>query len=135
VSGDLSRDRRNMRRFLLWTFLGAVAHVGAALLVRHRSALPAAMPWLAIVAAALVYAFAVRCYLVYLRETDELKRRIEIESLAVGFGVGAVLGLVAPLAVKLSVTWLDSSVICTVMLFAWAIASVVGYRRYSGPAA
>ena len=129
------RDARNTRAFLLWVVLATLAYLGAALAVRHRAALPLPLPWLAIAAAALLSGLAVQRYVLYLREVDELKRRIETEALAVGFGAGTVLSLLAPLVQRLGLPWLDASVVAAVMMGVWAVASFLGNRRYCGPEA
>jgi hypothetical protein len=124
-----------MRAFHLWLIVAMVVYLGAAAAVKHREALPAPLPWILLLTAALLSGVAVWRYVLYLRASDELKRKVEVEALAIGFGVGAVLSLMAPLAARLGFAWLDEFVVATAMMLSWALASFLGNRRYSGPAA
>jgi hypothetical protein len=83
------RDRRNQRILALWWFVWFICMLGAQALFRFRRDLvpPGATSWLVkglpMVAGAVVVWFYVR----YLREADELQRRIQSNALALGFGV------------------------------------------------
>jgi len=130
--GRTPRDAANMRLFLRWMVIAMSVYLVAAFAVRHRSATPAVVPWALLLAATALSMLAVRRYLIYLREADELVRKIEVEALAVGFGAGALLSLILPLAAELGLHWIDEYVIATAMMLSWSVASFLGHRRFGG---
>lgn len=86
------RDRRNHRLVTLWSAIWAISFVAATLAIKKE--------WLvsgpAIAVGAVTALFGVATLMAYrrfLRETDELRRKIELEALALAFGVGVVAGL------------------------------------------
>jgi len=125
------RDRRNLRRFFRWTIAASLLYVGATAALRWRGAVPAALPWL-LVAATLAFAvLAVRGYLAFLREADELLRRIELGGLAFGFGAGAVFSLLYPLLERLGAPALWGEATAVVMMLSWSAGAWLAARRYS----
>jgi len=75
---------------------------------------------------------ATRSYLVFLRQADELLRRIQTEALAMGFAAGAVFSLLYPLFAGLGAPRLGENVTAAVMMLSWGAASWIGTRRYAG---
>jgi hypothetical protein len=92
------------------------------------------LPWLLVGLALGLAVQAIRSYLAFLREADELLRRIETEALALGFGAGAAFSLLYPLLEKLGAPQLDGHAAVMVMMLSWAAGSWLGARRYSGSA-
>jgi len=123
-------DAANQRRFLLAMLAAALAYCVAAAAVRWRAELPPVLPWVCIAVEAALALLAVRRYMIYLRETDELVRKVEIEALAAGFGAGAVAAFLLPLLGHLGVPWLDSRDVALVLMVGWAAGSFFGHRRY-----
>jgi hypothetical protein len=130
-----ARDAGNQRRFNVWLLAAALAYLGATATLRWREAVPRALPWLLAGLAWLLAILAIRSYLVFLREADELLRRIQTEALALGFGAGAVLSLLYPLLEGLGAPALDGNMTVLVMMLSWAAGSWLGTRRYSGSSA
>jgi len=128
------RDRRNLRAFNLALFAMALCYVGASAALRWHERVPAAVPWVLFVLATIFAVDAARRYLVYLRQTDELLRRIQTEALAIGFGAGAASSLLFPLAEKLGVPGVDGRSVALVMILAWSAGSWAGMRRYRNSA-
>ena len=86
------RDRSNYRRVTFWSAVWAASYVAVTLSIKKE--------WLvttgAIGAGLVTALFGVATLLAYrrfLHETDELRRKIEVEALALAFGVGLVGGL------------------------------------------
>ncbi|HVT61517.1 MAG TPA: hypothetical protein VHR45_24360 [Thermoanaerobaculia bacterium] len=129
------RDSRNQRRFIVWMLAAALAYVGATAALRWRESIPKALPWLLVGLALLLAIQATRSYLVFLREADELLRRIQTEALALGFGSGAVLSLLYPMLEGLGAPQLDGHATAVVMMLSWSAGSWLGTRRYSGSGA
>ena len=130
ILGNTPRDAKNMGRFLLWLVAAMLAYLAASTAVRHRATLPRLVPWVLLVTAAVLALAAVWRYVIYLRQADEMVRKIEIEALAVGFGAGAVLSLLAPLVATLGLAWLDQYAVAAAMMLSWAAASGLGNLRY-----
>jgi hypothetical protein len=141
-----ARDRRNERRVNLWLPAAALAYAAATAAQRWHESLPRALPWLQrfpglqtlhwltwLLAglATLCTVQAVRSYLVFLREADELLRRIQTEALALGFGVGAAFSLLYPLLAQLGAPDFGGNGIFVVMMLSWSAGIWLGSRRYS----
>lgn len=141
-----ARDRRNLRRVNLWAPAAALAYVAAAAAQRWREPLARALPWLQPFRAlrgfpwmpwlfaglsALCTVQAVRSYLAFLREADELLRRIQTEALALGFAAGAAFALIYPLLEQLGAPVFGGNGVFVVMMFSWSAGAWLGTRRYS----
>lgn len=127
-----ARDAGNQRRLIAWMLATALAYLGATAALRWRQLMPGAFPWVLTGLVGLLGVQATRSYLHFLREADELLRRIETEALALGFGVGAVVGLLYPLLEKLGAPALGGHATLLAMMLSWALGSWLGMRRYSG---
>lgn len=126
------RDRRNQRRIIFWGFTWNTAWIAVNFAIRFDY-LPTGAPS---VAAALVTTLLgiimVLTYRRFLRETDELRRKIEVEALAVSVGVGVVGGFTYHLLERAEVVN-ESGVLVVVMLivFSYAAGVFLGHRRYA----
>lgn len=129
--GDMTRrDRRNLRRFLVWALVWMAAFLLASFAFR--------LGW---VSGPLVYpvalfpsalgVWAVRTFLRFLREADELQRKIQLESLGWAFGCGAVFMIGYRLLERAGLPQLDTSDPLAIMMVCWALATVALGRRYS----
>jgi hypothetical protein len=127
-----ARDARNLRRFNAWLLAAMLAYLSAAAALRWRASIPRALPWLLASLALLLAILAIHRYLIFLREADELLRRIQMEALALGFGAGAVFSLLYPLLEQLGAPELDRHATAVVMMLSWGAGSWLGTRRYSG---
>jgi hypothetical protein len=127
-----ARDARNQRLFTLWMLAAGIAYLGATAALRWRASLPAALPWLLSALAWVLALQAIRRYVIFLRQADELLRRIQTEALALGFGAGAVVSLLYPLLELLGAPKLGEYAVALVMMLAWSAGTWLGTRRYSG---
>lgn len=127
-----ARDARNERRFIVWMLTATLVYTAAALALKWRASGPPWLPGLLTVAAWLLALYAIRCFLAYLREADELLRKIQTEALALGFGAGAVVSLLYPLLEELGAPRFGGYATFVVMMLAWAAGSWLGTRRYRG---
>lgn len=125
------RDRRNQRRVILWSAIWAISFLAASLAIKNE--------WLTLVASigavSVAAAFGIVALLAYrrfLHETDELHRKIELEALALAFGVGVVGGLsywllvVGGLAPHSGFSYVFAG-----MLLTHPAGVLIGRRRYS----
>lgn len=125
------RDRRNLRRFTLWVFLWALSFVLSTLGIK-KEWWPPAGEFVAVASTALLGLISVLLYRRFLTETDELQRKIEIEALALAFGVGVVGGLSCWfLVLGGTVPGTDLIYLFLAMIVTYSVRVLVGRRRYS----
>jgi hypothetical protein len=125
------RDRRNQRRVLPWALVWALSFIAVTLGIT-KGDWPFGMT-LAGVAGHLVFGAAtVLAYRRFLRETDELRRKIEVEALALAFGVGLVGGLSYWLLLVSGAApvW-GFALIFAAMMATYSAGVLIGHRRYS----
>ena len=123
-------DRRNQYRVLVWCLIWAIGFVAAAWALRSTVGLDARAAWAVALAPMALSIPPLLAYLRFLRSTDELLRKIQLEGLALGFGAGAILGLGYPLLERIGAPPLSPSTTVAVMMIAWAIGQLLGALRY-----
>ena len=131
--GDLTAtDRKNLWRFQAWGVSWLVAFAGTALLLKHWPQLVPGLP-LRVAVIALTTALGVAMVLAFirfLREADELVRKIHLEALAVAFGATVVFVTSWPLVERAGGPHADFGDSLLVMMGVWVIAQIVAARRY-----
>ena len=126
------RDRRNQRKFVGWWLAWAVTWTMASIAINRAWVEPgtpqlviAVLPTFLGVGMALAYAR-------FLREADELQRKIQLDALALGFGaglVGAVLYRLLERAGFVSETNVLDAILA--MIVVYVIGVFIGQRRYA----
>jgi hypothetical protein len=132
-------DARNLRRLYVVGAVWYASFIGGLLLLdtwaeghTARSLLVATVP-------ALLLVPTVRASARFLREADELTRKIHVEAMAIGFGAGMIAQLLSPTvetvagaspAPRLGAELLDLADPITVALFAWFIALASRRRAF-----
>lgn len=124
-------DTRNMQRFSAWCMAWAVAFVAAIFAFERGVAPGSPAAWLLVAVPTLIGFLTVRAYLRFLREADELQRRIQFEGLAFGFGVGVLCMMSYRLLERAGWPKLDINDTFVVMMLGWAFGVFRGARRYS----
>ena len=125
------RDNHNVRMVNVWGLAMMSAFVAGTILISGKFVAPA-IGWSLAAATAICGIGMLRAYVVFLREADELLRKIQIEALALGFGVGAVFMLAYRLFERLGAPKLDSNDPLMVLVGGWMVGLWIGLRRYSG---
>ncbi|HUR82894.1 MAG TPA: hypothetical protein VM733_19190 [Thermoanaerobaculia bacterium] len=124
------RDARNLRIFNGW-LLGAMAmFVAATILLTKNFVAPVPIGWVLTVATIALLALAARAYIVFLRDADELLRKIQLEALALSFGAAFIFMLGWRLCERLGAPKLDVDDPFIVMSVVWALGQWTGFRRY-----
>jgi hypothetical protein len=129
------RDRKNQWRMTAWSLLWAAAFLAVVYAI-VRGWLPAGWPAAAATLVPTVLgAVTALAHLRFLREADELRRKIELDALAIAFGAGVVGGLALWM---LGVAWpaldladVDLALAAAGMLIVYSAASWLGRRRYA----
>lgn len=129
---DRPTDRSNQLRILAWMVVWMGTWL-AANYAASRDVLTGTVP--GVVAAGVTALLGVGTLFAYhrfLRETDELRRKIELEALAFAFGVGLVGSLSAWLLERTGVVAeADMMLVWSAALVTYSLAVFVGLWRYS----
>lgn len=102
-----ARDQRNIRPIKIYASLWAISFLAAMLVLPRGDGSMETQPvWAWLVAAIPVPlgALFAHCYMRFVRETDEMMRKIHLEALAAGFGVAFVFGLALIMLGELGMT-------------------------------
>lgn len=127
--GATPTDLENNKQLSLWSIAWALTVVAAsALLTKLDLALP--LQGLLVLTPSVVAIFVLRAYLKFLRMTDEMQRRIQIEGLAVGFGVGYAFGIAYLVAEAAGAPPLNLAVLIAVMTLGWLGGNFFAVKRY-----
>lgn len=124
------RDRRNQRRVIAWSLAWTLCWLAAALAIDNgwwdaRAAGVAAAVLSVLLGTALLLA-----YWRFLREADELRRKIEVEALALAFGVGLVGGMAYWLLGESGIV-AEAEIlhVLVLMIVTHSVGILVGFRR------
>jgi len=123
------RDVQNMRVFNYW-FLSAMVFFLVATFAIKRELVVPALGWTLTALSVGLLVMGVRAYIVFIRNADELLRKVQLEALALGFGAGMVFMLGWRLCERLGALKLDVSDPIIVMMLVFAVGQYIGIRRY-----
>lgn len=125
------RDRRNSRRVNYWLLVWAVSFV-AVTFGLSRDLLPGGpLTYLAIAGTSVLGLIGVLAYIRFIREADELKRKIQLEALALGFGGGFLATFTLSLIERASGAQMDLGDPFLAMVAFYVVGVVLGARRYA----
>lgn len=122
-------DRRNQYRFLGWMAAWGISFVGGTAVLRSDD-LAAPLQWGIPVLATVLAIAAMSAYVKFLREADELTRKIQFDGIAFAFGVGVILSVGYQMFEWAGAPILELSTVATVMLVAFAGGQLNAMRRY-----
>lgn len=123
-------DRRNSRVFTAWCLAWAICMTGATALIEFVDSMPQALAW-AIALTPNIFAIgALFAFLKSLRMTDELQRRIQLEGLAIGFGVGWFVALGWLVLESAGAPDLSANSLVLIMTAGWIAGTLFAVRRY-----
>ena len=125
------RDRRNQRRIQLWALAWAISFIAVSLVIK-KEWLPFGVTLVGVAGNALFGIATIMAYRRFLGEADELRRKIEVESLAFAFGAGIVGGLTYwLLVVSGAMPGTGFLYVFTAMLLTHSAGVLMGRRKYS----
>lgn len=122
-------DRKNRYRFLVWTMVWAVSFIAADWGLENYDVAGSTATFIALIPTVIACA-TLWAYLRFLRETDELVRRIQLEGVALGFGAGIIFLLALVSLEDAGFTKLDAGDAIALMLVTWAIGQLFATWRY-----
>ncbi len=126
------RDRLNQWRFVWWSLAWAIAWVVASITIKHE--------WVGKGTAQLIIALLptvlgvgmLFAYAKFLREADELQRKIQLDALALGFGSGLVGSVLYQLLGRTGfVAAADISDAILILIVGYIAGILIGQRRYA----
>jgi len=124
-------DRRNVRRANYWLLGWMVVFVATSYTLKSGVLGHGLLAWLAIVPSTALGLVAIMMFIRYLREADELLRKIQLEAIALGFGAGVLATFTGSLVSRLLEKSLDGGDILLVMVAVYVLGVIVGTRRYA----
>ena len=124
------RDAHNYRIFTWW-MTGAMLTFSAATILIDGKLIPSAMGWMLTAASVVLMVVSMRSYMSFLRNADELLRKVHLEALAFAFGAGIVAMTGYRLCERLGAPKLDVNDASLVMLLCWIGGQWLGARRYA----
>ena len=127
--GATPTDLENNKQLSLLSIAWALTVVAASALLTKLDLAPP-LQWLLVLTPSVVAFFVLRAYLKFLRMTDEMQRRIQIEGLAVGFGVGYAFGIAYLVAEAAGAPPLNLAVLIAVMTLGWLGGNFFAVKRY-----
>ncbi|MGH9379422.1 MAG: hypothetical protein ACRD2Z_02230 [Thermoanaerobaculia bacterium] len=126
-----ARDRRNSWRATGWLFVWMVSFLATTFAIRTE-ALPSGLwTYLAIAASTALGIVVVLAYVRFVREADELQRKIQLEALAWGFAGGFVAEFAFSLIERAGIMNVDIGDPIVVMCVCYAVGVFLGARRYA----
>ena len=124
------RDRHNHRILIAWLFAWMAAWVVASILIERVLVTGSAAALTAALAPNLLGVAAVRAFMTFLREAEELQRKVQLDALAFAFGVGVVAIIGLELATEVGLYDGDPSDALMFMAVAYSLGVTLGWRRY-----
>ncbi|HEV7240858.1 MAG TPA: hypothetical protein VGQ36_16590 [Thermoanaerobaculia bacterium] len=125
-----ARDGRNYRVFTWWMTAAMLTFAAATILI-DGNFIPTAAGWALTTATAILMVAAMRSYIVFLRNADELLRKVHLEALAFAFGAGLVAMMCYRLCERLGAPKLDVNDGGLVLFIVWIGGQWIGARRYA----
>ena len=125
-----ARDRYNQKILLVWTFAWAASWVGATFLITRVLETPGTISVVIALLPNVLGIATVGTYMKFLRETEELQRKVQLDALALGFGVGMVAMVGLELLGRTGLFEGDPSDALIFMVTAYSLGVTLGWRRY-----
>lgn len=126
------RDARNLRIFNVWFVAAMVCFATATILLGEDFLEPGPVGWLLTGLTVALLVMMVRAYIHFIREADELLRKVQLEALAISFGATVVFMLGYRLCERLGAPKLDVDDPLITMVVVFAIGQWLGTKRYAG---
>ena len=126
------RDRRNQWRFVGWSLIWTFAWTVASIAINHDW-LGKGLPQLVIALVPTILGVGMLlAYSKFLREADELQRKIQLDALALGFGSGLVGAVLYRLLERTGfIGEADVLNVMLLMVVVYTVGVLVGQKRYA----
>ncbi len=124
------RDSHNYRVFASW-MIGAMSAFAASTLLIDGKFISRPVAWLLTAITASLMVLTMCSYVLFLRQADELLRRVHLEALAFAFGIGMVVMMTYRLCERLGAPKLDFNDPSLIMILTWMAGQWIVARRYA----
>lgn len=125
-------DRRNQRLIVAWSLAWVLPFLGVSYAIENEWIGTGSPAIIATVAVTLLGLGALFAFHRFLRDTDELMRKIQLDALALTVGIGLVSGFSYSLLERAGVVAETGiMILIMVMVVTYIISVVVGLRRYA----
>ena len=132
LCGDMTpSDRRNLNRANLWLAIWLVSFAASTFLIKGEVVGEGIVGWIVAAIPMIVGLGAMLAYGRYIKEADELQRRIQLQALALGFGVAFFFGFGYRLLEKTGAPAAEISDVAIVMSLFYFVGLWLGRRRYA----
>ncbi len=125
-----AQDRRNQYRFTAWMLAWAISLVAATWALKSEFDFSHPLDWFIAIVPTTFGIAGLFAYLRFLREADEMIRRIQLEGLAIGFGVGVLFIMGYLLLERVGAPAINSHDTVAIMMLAWVFGQLMAMRRY-----
>lgn len=125
-----AQDRRNSRRLVLLSLAWAICLLVVTRVLKSDPGFSAPTAWAIASLPTLLSIALMLGYVSYLRQADELMRKIQMDGLAFGFGAGAIFTMGYPLFELVGAPPQDAGDVLLVLILGWMFGQVIGLWRY-----
>lgn len=129
-SSGTAQDRRNQYQFVAWCLAWAVLFTAGNQVLKAEYAMATPVRWLIAIVPVLIGFGAILSYRKFLRMADELMQKIQLEGLAVGFGVGVVFALSYQILERAGAPRLQVDDLALVLIGGWMAGLMLATWRY-----
>jgi uncharacterized protein YacL len=130
IRGQTAADQRNIRIFTAWCFAWAVSFCVVAIALKEFPALQGPFGWMLAIIPIVLGVAAIRTFLRFLREADEFTRKVQIEGIAWGFGMGHLFCIGYFFLEQLGAPEISIVNAIVPMALGWAVGSLLVASRY-----
>jgi len=123
-------DRRNQYWFVGWCLTWALTLSGVSVYLETHSDLRGTGAWLLAGLPFVLSVGALLSYLRFLRNADELLRKIQVEGLAIGFGAGIVFTLGYQVLERVGAPEMSANDTVIIMMAGWMIGQLAATWHY-----
>ena len=125
-----ARDRHNQRMLMVWSVAWASTWVEATFLIERVLETPGVVSIVTALAPNVLGIATLLAYMKFLRETEELQRKVQLDALALGFGIGIVAMVGLELLGRTGLLAGSPSDALIFMVAAYSLGVTLGWRRY-----
>ncbi len=129
-AGITERDRRNIRKVNRWILAWMSCWVAVTFLISRELVPPGVATYAAVLATAALGVATLLSYVKFLHEAEELQRKIQLEALGFGFGVGFVAAVLLDLLTEIGAWGGEPADVIMFMVPAYSLGLIFGSWRY-----
>lgn len=129
--GMTARDRRNSRTTNWWLAGWMVSFLATSFALKGEHLSPGPLAWLAVGTCTALGLIVGHYYLRFIREADELLRKIQLEALAIGFGAAFIGHFTLSLVERVRGQVFETGDLFMLMVFFYIVGIIAGTRRYA----